>query len=61
MGLNGVITKNVKEINNEWYEWVNVEEMDAVSVLNNGWSCSVLNTQDANFIINDICTNMPTS
>ncbi len=62
--LNGVVTENVKEIYNEWYGSVNVTEMDTVSVLNDmigvkdGWgSCSILNTEDVNFIFNDICTN----
>ncbi len=38
--------------------------MDTVSVLNDmidvrdGWgSCSILNSEDVNFIINDFCTN----
>ncbi len=62
--VNGVVTESVKEIYSKWYGSVDVKEMDTVSVLNDmrdikdGWgSCSTLNTEDVNFIINDICTN----
>ncbi len=62
--VNGVVTKSVKEIYIEWYGSVDVTIMDTVSVLNDmiyvrdGWgSCSILNTEDVNFIINDICIN----
>ncbi len=62
--VNGVVTKSVKEIYNEWYGSVDDTEMDTVSVLNDmiyvrdGWgSCSLLSAEDVNFIINDICTN----
>ncbi len=30
--VNGVVTESVKEIYNEWYGWVDVTEMDSVSV-----------------------------
>ncbi len=62
--VNEVVTQSVKEIYNEWYGSVDATEMDTVSVLNDmigvrdEWgSCSILNTEDINFIINDICTN----
>ncbi len=62
--VNEVVTQSVKEIYNEWYGSVDATEMDTVSVLNDmigvrdEWgSCSILNTEDVNFIINDICTN----
>ncbi len=62
--VNGVITESVKEIYNEWYGSADVTEMDTVSMLNDmidvreRWGCcSILNTEDVNFIINDICTN----
>ncbi len=61
--VDGVVTESVREIYNEWYGSVDVTEMDTASVLNDmidvrdGWgSCSILNTEDVNFIINDICT-----
>ncbi len=56
--MNGVIIGNVK-----WYKSVYIEEMDTMSVLNDmmygmGWVLVLfLNTDDVNFIINDICTN----
>ncbi len=62
--VNGVVIENVNVIYNEWYESVNVEEMEYVSVLNDMidlrdglGSCVILKTDDVNFIINDICTN----
>ncbi len=61
--VNGVVTESVIEIYNEWYGPMDVKEIDTVSVLNmidvrDGWgSCSILNTEDVNIIINDICTN----
>ncbi len=62
--VNAVVTESVKDIYNEWYGSVDVKEMGTVSVLNDmidvrdGWgSCSILSTEDVNFIINDICTN----
>ncbi len=32
--VNGAVAENVKVIYNEWYESVDVDEMDTVSVLN---------------------------
>ncbi len=62
--VNGVVIENVKVNFNEWYQSVHVEEMNSVSVLNDmidlrdGWgSCAILNKEDVNFMINDICTN----
>ncbi len=62
--VNGVVTESVKEIYNEWYGSVDVTEMDTVSVLNDMiyvrdgcGSCFILNIEDVNFIINEICTN----
>ncbi len=64
MCVRGVVTENVKEIFTEWYESVNIKEMDTVSVLNDMidvrdglCSCAILNTEVVNCIINDICTN----
>ncbi len=62
--VSGVVTESVNEVYKEWYGSVDITEMDTVSVLNDmidirdGWgSCSILSTEDVNFIINDICTN----
>ncbi len=61
--VNIVVSESIKDIYNEWYGPLDVTEMDTVSVLNDmkdvgdGWgSCSILNTEDVNLIINDICT-----
>ncbi len=61
--VNGVLTESVKGIYNELYGSVDIIEIDTMSVLNDmkhlkDWwgSCSILNIEDVNFIINDICT-----
>ncbi len=58
------MARTVKVIYNEWYESVKIEELYTVSVLNDminvrdtSCYCTILNTEDVNFIINDICTN----
>ncbi len=62
--VDDVVAENVKVIYQEWYVSANVEERDAVSVLNDMIDvrgelgcCATLNTEDVNFIINDICTD----
>ncbi len=61
MCVNGVVNEGVKEIYDEWYGSVDVNEIDIVSVLNDmivvrdGWgSFSILNTEDVNFLISHV-------
>ncbi len=59
-----MISMNVKQVYSEWYDTVGDNEIDSVCILREmieareGMAkCDILNFDDAEFIINDLCVN----
>ncbi len=59
-----MIGMNVKQVYSEWYETVSDNEIDSVCMLREmievrerRAKCSIVNIDDVEFIINDLCVN----
>ncbi len=59
-----MISMNVKQVYDEWYDTVSYNEIDSVCILREmievryGMAkCDIFNIDDVEFIINDLCVN----